>query len=117
MQEAQLLKEAKIMKLEHISQNWLEKEIIKVFSKYLNFDKYKIFFFGSRVSGNSNERSDIDVGILGPCRVPSEKWLDIQEEIENIPTLYTIDVVDFQRVSERFKKAVYENIEFISHKA
>jgi predicted nucleotidyltransferase len=91
----------------------LKKEILTVIGKYLDLNKYKIFFFGSRVSGKGDDRSDIDVGILGPEKVPFEILAKIKSEISEIKTLYKIDVVDFDRVSENFKKVALQNIEYI----
>ena len=92
------------MKLEHYSQEKLKEEIKEIVSEYLDTEDYKVFFFGSRVTGDSTERSDIDVGIEGPERIPSAVMFKIQEKTDEIPTLYKIDVVDFQTVSEDFKK-------------
>jgi predicted nucleotidyltransferase len=65
---------------------------------------YRIFLFGSRAEGTARERSDIDIGIDGPGPVPLETLSLIQEELEEAPTLYTIDVVDFARVPEKFRR-------------
>lgn len=102
------------MKLEFYPQEKLKKEIQKIIAKYLDLRKYKIFFFGSRILGKGSERSDIDIGIEGPKEIPSHIFLEIQEEIENLPTLYKIDVVDFKRVSPEFKKNALQSAEVIS---
>lgn len=102
------------MRLEHYSAEKLKKEILDIVGKYLDLNKYKLFFFGSRVSGKGDERSDVDVGIEGPERIPSAAFLDIQEEVENLPTLYKVEIVDFSRVDERFKKVAKEHIEVIN---
>ena len=47
----------------------------------------KIILYGSRAKGTATERSDIDIAVSG---VASHEILDLQE----IPTLYTIDLVD-----------------------
>ena len=67
--------------------------------------------FGSRVTGKGNDRSDIDVGIEGPEEIPSRIIIPIKEEIEALPTLYKIDVVDFSRISEGFRKVAQHKIE------
>ena len=56
---------------------------------------YRVFLFGSRAAGSATARSDIDIGIEGPAPVPRSALAAIQEELEEAPTLYTIDVVDF----------------------
>ena len=60
------------MKLEHYLLDKLAKHIkIIVFSK-LNPKKYRLLFFGSRVVGTHNERSDIDLGIEGATKINLE---------------------------------------------
>lgn len=102
------------MRLEHYPEEKLKKEILEIIGKYLDVKQYKVFFFGSRVSGKGDERSDIDVGIEGLEPLPAGALLDIQEEIENLPTLYKVEVVDFSRVDERFKKVAQAHIEMIN---
>ena len=92
------------MKLEYYSSDKLKEEIRRIVSEYLDMKDYELFFFGSRVTGDSTERSDIDVGIEGPEPVSSAVMFKIQEEVDKIPTLYKIEVVDFKKVSEEFKK-------------
>ena len=76
---------------------------MRALGKHLNTKKYKVFIFGSRAKGDATDRSDIDVGIEGPRKLPPRLRLAIEEELETIPTLYKIDVVDFKTVSPRFK--------------
>ena len=101
------------MRLEHYPEEKLKKEILEIVGKYLDLSKYKIFFFGSRVAGKGDERSDIDVGIEGQEPLPPGALSDIQEEFENLPTLYKVEIVDFSRVDDRFKKVAKEHIEMV----
>jgi septum formation topological specificity factor MinE len=39
------------MKLEHYSADKLREDILRILGKYLDLSKYKVFFFGSRISG------------------------------------------------------------------
>jgi hypothetical protein len=48
--------------------------------------------------------TDIDIGIEGPAAVPNPALAAIQDELDEAPTLYTIDVVDFTRVPDKFRK-------------
>lgn len=100
------------MRLEHYPVEKLKKEIFDILGRHLDLTKYHVFFFGSRVEGKGTERSDIDVGIEGPP-IPAKTWLDIQEEFENFPTLYKIEIVDFNRVAPIFRKVALQHIEFI----
>ena len=65
---------------------------------------YRVFLFGSWASGEARERSDIDIGIAGPGPVEPEAMLEIRAACEALPTLYTIEVVDFAQVSPDFRK-------------
>lgn len=101
------------MKLERYPVRKLKSEILSIMGKYLDLKTHKVFFFGSRVNGKSNDRSDIDIGILGPQRLPLSTLENIREEMKNLPTLYSIDVVDFQDASEDFRKIAMREVEFI----
>jgi len=90
------------MKLEHYSINKLKRDIINIIGKYLDLDSYQIFFFGSRVDGRANKRSDIDIGIKGSKPIPYEIMARIKDDIGELPILYKIDIVDFNRVNKNF---------------
>ena len=102
------------MRLEHYPEEKLKKEILEIAGRHLDLAKYRVFFFGSRVSGTGTDRSDIDVGIEGPEPVPYDVWAKIQGEIEHIPTLYKVDVVDFRRVASKFRDVALQSIELLS---
>jgi len=103
------------MRLEHYPLEKLKKEILEIVEKHLDLGRYRVFFFGSRVSGKGTERSDIDIGIEGPGPVPAEAMFAIEEEIERIPTLYKIEVVDFRTVAQKFREVALQRVEQISH--
>jgi predicted nucleotidyltransferase len=104
------------MRIEFYPEKKLKKEILEIVGKYLDLKKYKVFFFGSRVSGKGNKRSDIDIGIEGPRSVPLEILVEIKEEIDELPTLYHIDIVDFKSVEEDFYQVAKQNFELITSK-
>ena len=54
---------------------------------------YHVFLFGSWASGHARERSDVDIGVLGPEPLDPVVMQQIREACESLPTLYTIDVV------------------------
>ena len=73
----------------------------------------KVILFGSRAKGTERERSDIDIAVCGVEDVDK-----LQEEIENIATLYTIDIVDLDTCEnrlllediEQYGRKIYEKI-------
>ncbi len=102
-----------IMRLENYPIQKLKKELLEIIGKYLDLSKHRVFFFGSRVTGKGNERSDIDVGIEGPYRIPGAIMENIREDVDALPTMYTIQIVDFKFVSDEFYKTAKNNLEVI----
>ena len=101
------------MKLEHYSEKKLKKQVREIIDNYLDLDDYEVFFFGSRVKGDSTSRSDIDIGIRGPEEIPADVKLDIKEELNKLPTLYKFDVVDFKELSESFREHTLNDVEYV----
>ncbi|MBI4235626.1 nucleotidyltransferase domain-containing protein [Candidatus Peregrinibacteria bacterium] len=101
------------MNLEHYSLDKLGKEIAAIIRNHLDVSKYRVFFFGSRVTGKNTERSDIDIGIEGPIPVDVETMMEIEEEIDKLPTLYKIEIVDFVKVEPKFKQVAKQHIEYL----
>lgn len=102
------------MRLEHYSKKKLEKEILKIVGKYLDLKKYKVFFFGSRVSGKGDERSDIDIGIEGLKTISSDIMLKIRGDIGNLEILYKIDIIDFKDADKIFLEVAAQHKEYIN---
>ncbi|HLC40550.1 MAG TPA: nucleotidyltransferase domain-containing protein [Methylomirabilota bacterium] len=63
---------------------------------------YRTFLFGSWASGEARERSDIDIGIEGPTEVRPATMAEIREACDALPTLFTVDLVDFARAPRDF---------------
>lgn len=101
------------MNIEFYPLEKLKKEVLDIVGKYLDAKVWKIFFFGSRVKRNNFISSDIDIGIEGPKQIPLKIKFEIEEELEKIPTLYTLDLVDFKTLSPEFKNKALEYIEYV----
>ena len=65
----------------------IDEVIAEITQRCRNYGAQKIILFGSRAKGTATERSDIDIAVSG---VASSDIF----ELEDIPTLYTIDLVD-----------------------
>jgi len=79
--------------------------------KHLDKQHYALFLFGSRATGNNAPHSDIDVGLLGENKVPSDKLSNIWEEIEESIIPYQVDVIDFHPTNENFCNIALRKIE------
>lgn len=70
----------------------------------------KVILFGSRAKETARERSDIDIAVCGVHDM--EK---LQEEIEDIPTLYTVDLDTCENQLllediEQYGQKIYEEV-------
>jgi len=90
------------MKLEHVNEDQIKSDLRRILKKYVDLSEVEVFVFGSRVTGEASERSDIDIGLEGTTPISGATMEHIRDEIEDLPYLYTIQIVDFKRVSERF---------------
>ena len=91
----------------------VNRKIIEIIQKWMKLPHYKVFYFGSRVTGGAGERSDIDIGIDASQRIPGDIMVEIGSELQELPIMQKIDVVDFNVVDEDFKKVALEKIEVI----
>lgn len=55
--------------------------------------------FGSRAKGTAHGKSDFDIAVSGVTDIE-----ELREKIEDIPTLYSFDVVDFDHCSNQLLK-------------
>ncbi|WP_373602459.1 nucleotidyltransferase domain-containing protein [Parafannyhessea umbonata] len=54
--------------------------------------------FGSQAAGKAKSGSDIDLAIWPSGALSASEWFDIQDELDDLPTLRTWDLVDMTRV-------------------
>jgi predicted nucleotidyltransferase len=78
--------------------------------KYLPEKDYEVFIYGSRADGTAEKWSDVDVGIWGKEKIPSKKLALIKDEVEESNIPYLVDIVDFTRVADKFKRVALSKI-------
>ena len=62
------------------------------------------FIFGSRATGKNRKFSDLDLGINGPRSLTPKEYISIKNELEDSDIPYRVDLVDFAKVNNKFKK-------------
>lgn len=82
----------------------------EVVRRHLPDSEYRVFLFGSRASGRARERSDWDIGILGPEDVPGHVMASIHDDLDEMPTLHHFDLVDLRSVSEAFRREALKDV-------
>lgn len=74
---------------------------------------HRVFLFGSRATGKAGPHSDFDVGVVGDEPLPLKDFYSIEDQLDELPTLYKIDWVDFNRASPQFSRRAMQQIEVI----
>ena len=78
--------------------------IAKTLNHHLDLRHTQAFIFGSRTNKQAQKYSDIDIGLTPLQPIPLTKICLIKETLENSDIPYLVDLVDFSRVSNNFKK-------------
>jgi len=87
----------------------IESLVVAIIRRYMPVGmKYKVFLFGSRATGHGTERSDHDVGIEAEGNISFSVLANIRLDVDALPTLRKVDVVDFGRVNAAFKAVAKE---------
>lgn len=79
-------------------------EVWRLFKEIIGENNYELYLFGSRSTKTNVPHSDFDFCIVGKKPVPSEKMYRLKQAIEDMKTLYSIDIVDFEGTNEAFKE-------------
>lgn len=83
------------------------KRIVGIIKYYI--PEGTIYIFGSRAIGNAKENSDFDIGILSREKISFNLLGRIEDEIDELPTLKSIDIIDINRTSPEFKDIVLKD--------
>jgi predicted nucleotidyltransferase len=86
-------------------------EQIRKISKVYLPEGTSVFIFGSQARLQELRNSDIDIGIQAQQKLNLRALWEYKEALNSSPNLYTFDVVDFNDVSESFKKIALRNTE------
>ena len=73
----------------------------------------RVYFFGSRVSGKAQERSDFDVALHGVLPVEPRLFARIRTALDDLPTLYRVDLVDLACVPAPVRSEMLACVESI----
>ncbi len=89
-------------------------EFKKTVFKYIDPKSSKVFIFGSRATGTNRKFSDIDLGIEPKSELPIMTKIDLEDEFDQSDLPYRVDIVDFNNVSENFKKVAMKKVLYLN---
>lgn len=86
----------------------LIKEIVEIVRKRAP-EGTDVFLFGSWADGTAQKTSDLDIGLMAKEALSSFVMTQIINEVNALPTLRKIDIVDLNSVGDRFKASALKN--------
>ena len=102
------------MKASGLLQKKFTDQVLSVIGKKIDISRYKVFYFGSRARGDNFARADLDIGVQGPSKISPVAMVEIENGLNELPTLSQIDVVDFGAAKSDFKKEALRTIKCLN---
>lgn len=81
------------------------KELTDEINKFDDEKKFEVFIFGSSLQRDNF--GDIDIGIMGD--VKDKEVIELKERFGDSTFPYFVEVINFNKVSEKFKENVFNN--------
>jgi predicted nucleotidyltransferase len=69
----------------------------------------RVFLFGSRAKGDARETSDFDIAVDAGSKISFGVIARVRDEIDELRTLKSIDIIDLNRVNPKFKTIIYKS--------
>lgn len=93
----------------------IEEEQLEIVKQILkkHVPNAQIRIFGSRYKHTNKEYSDIDIAILEKEKMSLKKYSEIKEDFEESNLKYRVDLVDWNTISEEFKKIIEDGYEIL----
>jgi len=88
-------------------------EVRRILSEH--FPDAEVRVFGSRVTGNARRFSDIDIALVEPERIDPRRIEELKDALSESDIPYRVDVLDWNAVSESFRRVIGEDYEVLSY--
>ncbi len=75
-----------------------------------------IWVFGSRVKQTANNSSDLDLAIVSQNKIPLQVMNLLKFDFEESDLPFKVDVLDWQNISDDFKKVIKEKYVVFDHR-
>ncbi|HEV2916643.1 MAG TPA: nucleotidyltransferase domain-containing protein [Candidatus Babeliales bacterium] len=87
---------------------YLEDRHQNILQNILKKYPYTFYAFGSRAKGTQRKLSDLDLCFIEP--IPLSVQAHIEEDFEESDLPFTVDLVNWNRADEAFKRLVYPDL-------
>ena len=85
-----------------------EKIIIEILSDYKN--DYSFYLYGSRVKGNFEKTSDLDILIKGKEAMPVLELADLSEKMDNSNLPFIVNFSDYHNMDKHFYNLIEKDL-------
>ena len=75
-----------------------------------------VWVFGSRVKQTANNSSDLDLAIVSQSKIPLQVMNLLKFDFEESDLPFKVDVLDWQSISDDFKKVIKEKYVVFDHR-
>jgi type I restriction enzyme S subunit len=72
---------------------------------------HEVAVFGSRVTGTAKPYSDVDLAVISKDGLDKNKLWELREAFEESDLPFSVDVLDWNKLSEGFKIGIQNNCE------
>lgn len=90
-----------------------ERCLIKEILKSVQDKQIPVWAFGSRIKGNSQPYSDLDLVIVGQKRLPLSEYYALKDAFEYSTLPFNVDLLDWNRLSAEFQAIIFEQYRVI----
>ena len=91
----------------------LLEKVIRVVCDRIMEEGLQVYLFGSWAQGRALAESDLDIALDAGKPIESVVLLSIINDVDDIPTLRKVDVVDLQALDQAFRRQVLQHGELI----
>lgn len=74
---------------------------------------FQVWAFGSRIQGNAQRFSDLDLALIGPGKMDWRRMEELKDAFAESDLPIKVDVLDWHTLSESFQKIIKANYEEI----
>lgn len=87
------------------------KIVLDILNKFVPNSEVRVF--GSRIKGNAKKYSDLDLAIVQNDKLSWKVIADIKEAFQESNLTFRVDVLDWNSISDEFKKVIESGYEVI----
>jgi len=89
-----------------MTEETIKEEIVRVARRWVDATHFRVLLFGSRAKGQGLAGSDFDVGLDAEGPLSLQSLARMEEALDDLPTLWKVDVVDIKKIDEEFAKTI-----------